>query len=109
MHRCSGANIIEKGDKVLGQGGHMFCGQSVGKGYFVGAIILKGKASCPKDICFVPYTIIPQQLYCNIVQHIIFLKIKIFWDRVFEVLTNCSRGKLIDMAPHKDFFKLGSP
>ena len=42
MHRCTGANIIEKGGKVSGQGGHMFCRQPVAKGYFVEAIIFEG-------------------------------------------------------------------
>ena len=71
---------------------------------FVNAIIFKGKVSYPKDICFGPHTLILQQLCCNIIHNILFLKIEIFWDRDVEVLTYGYREKLIDMALHKYFF-----
>ena len=76
---------------------------------FVNAIIFKGKVSYPKDICFGPHTLILQQLCCNIIHNILFLKIEIFWDRDVEVLTNGYRGKLINMDPNKDFFELWLP
>ena len=59
MQGCIGANIVEKGDKVSGQGGHMLWGQPIANGYFVEAIIFKGKVNYPKDIYFGPHTLIP--------------------------------------------------
>ena len=58
----------------------MLGGEPIAKGNFVKAIILKGKVSYPKDICFGPHTFIPQKLNCNIIHNIIFFKLKIFWD-----------------------------
>ena len=78
MHGCTGANIIEKGGKVSTQGGHMFSGQPVAKGCLMEAIIFKGKIGYPKNISFGPHTFIPKQLCCNIIKHILFIKVKIF-------------------------------
>ena len=108
MHGCPGANIIEKGGKVSRQDGHMFSGQPI-KGYLVEAIIFEGEISYPKNIGFGPHIFLPKQLCCNIIKHIPFLKVKIFRDKDVEVLTIDSRGKLIHMAPNKDFLKLWFP
>ena len=87
----------------------MFSEQPVAKGYLVEAIVFKGEIDYPKNIGFGLSTFIPKQLYCNIIKHILFLKVKIFRDRDVEVFTNNSRGKLIYISPNKDFFKLCFP
>ena len=66
----------------------MLGGEPIAKGNFVKAIILKGKVSYLKDISFMPNTLVFEELSCNIIQHIIFFKHKIFWDGVVEILTD---------------------
>ena len=109
MHGGIGANVKEKGGKVSRQGGNIFSRQLVGKGNFVEAIVFKGKVSYPKNVFLRPHTLIAKKLCCNIIKHIFFFKSKLFRNWDVEVLTNDSGGKLIDMAPNKDFFKLWFP
>ena len=109
MHGCTSANITEKGGKVSRQSGHMFSGQLVIKGYLIEAIVFEGEINYPNGISFGTHTLIPKQLYCNIIKHILFFKVKILRDRDVEVLTNHCRGELIDMAPNKNSLKLWFP
>ena len=87
----------------------MFCGKLVAKGSLMEAIVFEVEISYPKDISFGPHTLIPKQLYFNIIKHILFFKFKILRDRDVEVLTNHSRGKLMDMALNKSSLKLWFP
>ena len=109
MHRGTSANVKEKGGKISRQGDNMFSGQPGAKGYFVEAIISEGEIDYPKNIGFRPNTFIPNQICCNIIKHILFLKVIILRDRDVEVLTNHSSVKFINMAPNKDFLKLWFP
>ena len=81
INGCTGDNIIEKSGKVSRQSGHMFCGKPVAKCYLVEAIVFESEISYPKDINFGPPTLIPKQLYCNIIKLILFLKVKILRER----------------------------
>ena len=87
----------------------MFSGQPVAKDYLVKAIVFDGKIGSPKNIGFGPYTFIPKQLCYNIIKHILFLRVKILREREVELLTDYSKGKLIDIAPNKHFSNCGSP
>ena len=88
LHRGTSANVKEKGGKVSRQGGNMFSRQPVAKGNFLEAIAFEDEISYPKNIRFGPSTFIPKQVCCNIIKHILFLKVKIFTYRDVEVLTN---------------------
>ena len=68
------------------------------------AIVFEGEIGYPKNIGLGKYTLIPKQLCCDIIKHILFFKVKIFKEREVDVLTYYSRGKL--MAPNKHSLKL---
>ena len=63
----------------------MLGGEPIAKSNFVSAIILKGEVSYP-NISFGPNTLVPKELSCNIIQHIILFKHKILWDEDVEIL-----------------------